>query len=600
MSFKAKSNIWAAVTALCVGFGLFIPAAAQSAHDEAGFVRIEPVDFFFSFGSYYSRLALRSSPARIWYSFLAADEDGDHKPLFVFFNGGYGSATSSGLMSMNTGRWTMEMDGILPSGRFIPNPNSWTRLGNLIYIDARQTGFSYCLMDNPSDLDARRLEFNAQNFNIYFDAADFIRVLLAFFDSHPQLRRNRVILVGESMGGTRATIMLKILLNYKSFASGGQEYQDPDLVRKLEAHYNLAFPDYYSLYKPPEVVARQFSHVIMIQPAFSLDLQDSMTGQEYAKPGSVIFQLAEEVGKVFTPDKASPLSSLGSAFDFIMDVAGRDLYSYNRPYNNLNDGFAKAADILGNVQNLSLASGTDVTAIPDLYAAARSKAYRVVSEDYYKPSLKFFDPPLAGQLEALGSTLSGFATQAAPSAFAAAASGLSLADVFGVLNPWDRFMLESNGYASYSFWTNVGALHGYLAPSNTWNHGLDFLNNLGYVNTFITNARYDLRVYTPLVPAVLAYYYWIAESAVHDSQPRPGEERGGRIVVTYKSAFKDGSRQRVIRFPLYAQSGHAVTYYEPAAILDDVTAWLAGTGGLSSSDRSGTKPSATPRNGARR
>jgi hypothetical protein len=594
MRFKPWKNLITFVTAFFVTFGFSIPVSSQSVHDEAGFIRIEPVDFFFHFGSYDNRLALRSSPARIWYSFLAADEDGDHKPLFVFFNGGYGSATSCGLMSMNTGRWTMEMDGILPSGRFIPNPNSWTRLGNLISIDARQTGFSYCLMDNPSDLEARRLEFNAQNFNIYFDAADFIRVLLAFFDAHPQLRRNRVIIVGESMGGTRATVMLSILLNYRTFASGYRQYQDPDLVRKLGAHYYLAFPDYYYSYKPPEVIARQFSHVIMIQPAISLNLQDSMTGQEYAKPGSVIYQLADEVGKVFTPDSANPM---GSVYDFLQE-AGRDIYCYNRPYHNLDDGFAKAADMLGTVENLSLVTGTDVTAIPDFYAAARSKAYRVVSEDY-QPSLSTLDPPLPGQLEPSALSTSRSRAQAPPPVFTAATSGLNLADVFGVLNPWDRFMITLNDYAGNFIWDNVGSRHGYSFISAS-NHRIDLVNNLGYVNTFITNARYDLRVYTPLVPAVLAWQNYLVESAVLDSQPRPGEERGGRIIVTYESALQDGARQRTIRFPLYTQSGHAVTYYEPKAILADVAAWLAETGGLSAPGRSATRPSASPRNGGKR
>jgi hypothetical protein len=65
----------------------------QSIQNEAGFITIEPILFYFHYGSYTHRLPLQSSEARIWYSFHAADQDGWKKPLFVFFNGGPGSST---------------------------------------------------------------------------------------------------------------------------------------------------------------------------------------------------------------------------------------------------------------------------------------------------------------------------------------------------------------------------------------------------------------------------------------------------------------------------------------------------------------------------
>ena len=69
---------------------------------EAGFCFLEENDFYFHTNSYFNRLALRSSQARIWRVYQPADDDPVSKPLFVFFNGGPGGATSAGLFSANT------------------------------------------------------------------------------------------------------------------------------------------------------------------------------------------------------------------------------------------------------------------------------------------------------------------------------------------------------------------------------------------------------------------------------------------------------------------------------------------------------------------
>ena len=170
---------------------------AQAIRNEAGFMTIEPISFYFHYGSYFNRLELRSSEARMFYSFQAAERDPEDKPLFVFFNGGPASATSSGLMSMYTGRYTL--DNRIESGGgegFVANPVPWTRLGNLLYIDAREAGFSYNIMTRVTEELARWQEFNSQNYNPLFDAADFVRVLLRFLDRHPVLRSNRIVIVG--------------------------------------------------------------------------------------------------------------------------------------------------------------------------------------------------------------------------------------------------------------------------------------------------------------------------------------------------------------------------------------------------------------------
>lgn len=74
----------------------------------------------------------------------------------VFFNGGPGGATSSGLMSLYTSCFTLNNQIDIGGGvAYITNPVPWTRLGHLLYIDTRQTGFSYNLMNTADDERAR-------------------------------------------------------------------------------------------------------------------------------------------------------------------------------------------------------------------------------------------------------------------------------------------------------------------------------------------------------------------------------------------------------------------------------------------------------------
>ena len=135
------------------------PLRGADIRNEAGFMAIEPVTFWFQYGVHFERLVLQSSEARLWYSFLGADADGPGTPLFIFFNGGPGSATSCGLMSMYTGRYSLDNRQENGGAAYIANPVPWTRFGHLLYIDARQSGFSYNRMQRGEDAYERLREF---------------------------------------------------------------------------------------------------------------------------------------------------------------------------------------------------------------------------------------------------------------------------------------------------------------------------------------------------------------------------------------------------------------------------------------------------------
>jgi hypothetical protein len=537
----------------------------QAIRNEAGFVDIEPVTFYFHYGSYFSRLDLQSSQARIWYSFHADDKRSEDKPLFVYFNGGPGSATSSGLMSMYTSRYTLDNSISTGGGdHYIPNHVSWTSMGNLLYVDARQAGFSYNQMMFSNDFNARFSEFNSQNFNSFFDAADFIRVILRFLADHPKLQDNPVIIVGESYGGTRTLTMLHILLNYTDYGNGQEMFQDEALSQEIQSHYDVVFPGYRGQVVPPEVIANQFGHQILIQPTCSFGYHSQVTEDMFNRPGSVIYQIGEEVGIPYDPDIYE------DPYNFVSEVAGRDLYIYPKPRDWLSGFFRNAARLLRFTQNLSLVTGVDVTEIPQMYASERTNAYRIFDTDYTFDLMPDDDADPVVKFHFLDSArLEANSVRQEPGDMTA---------VFGTLQPWDRYFLSTNYHANWAFHVfNVARVRGYEVHYYENRYGRMFLKNIAHVETFITNAAYDLVVYTAALPESLAMHQDILESAQHVRRSTDGEERPGKIILNYRpSAFPDiqGLGTRIIRFPLYKDSCHAVSLTQPEDFIADVSEWL--------------------------
>jgi hypothetical protein len=557
------------LSAMLVSNPLHCKETKQSHQNEAGFMTIEPIIFYFHYGDHFSRLPLKSSEARIWYSFHAANKDSPEKPLFVFFNGGPGSATCSGLMSMYTSEFSL--DNRIETGGgdiFVPNPYSWTQLGNLLYIDAREAGFSYNLMSqdkNIQDEGIRFREFNAQNFNPFFDAADFIRVLLRFLASRPELRKNPVVIVGESYGGVRTICMLHLLLNYTEYGNGAQMYQDEALVNEIQTHFDVVFPDYRGQIVPPEVITEQFGHQILIQPAISYGYQTQITEDLILQPGGLIDQFEQQTGIPYDPDiHDDPLY-------YVRDVANRDYYIYTKPAGWLNGFFSNAARMLHFTQNLTLMTGMDVKAIPHLYASERTQAYRVISTNY--PDNILLTPDAAVPLIKLH-----FIDPAIQEANEANQEPGDMDSVFGLLQPWDRYYLSSNGNANWAFHVyNVAIVRGYEVTIYEPRLGRMFLQNVAHANTFITNAALDLVVYSAAIPPSLARHDDIVESVQHIRHPMNGEDRPGYIILNYHdSAFPDihNLDTRSIRFPLYSSSCHAVSLTQPEELLNDVSVWL--------------------------
>ena len=234
---------------------------AQGYFSEADFYDIAPVSYSFRVPG-QDPLNLTSSSARIFYTYHPGDDSGiggrSNLPLFVFLNGGPGCATTTNLFAMNTAPFTLDREHIPdPDKKYAENPYSWTKLGNLLYIDAPEEGFSYNYTANAGNWFKRLLEFGPHNFNPYIDAAQVTRMLLRFLEDHESIRGNQVILVGESYGGTRVSTMLNMLLFHPKYSNSGDAvYQDDILTQEIVEHFQRIFPDEPDI--TPEVVARQF------------------------------------------------------------------------------------------------------------------------------------------------------------------------------------------------------------------------------------------------------------------------------------------------------------------------------------------------------
>ena len=553
-----------------------LPEAIWAQTDpEAGFYTLESRDFYFHTNSYFNRMALRSSPARIWFVYQPADDDPASKPLFVFFNGGPGGATSAGLLSAYTGRKAVTVDPANGDAAIVTNPASWTRIGNLLHIDMRTAGFSYSLMDNPQDDNLRSAEYDAQHYNPFADAADFVRLVMRFLADRPALRSNRVVIVGESYGGIRSLTMLHLLLYYPKYGNGQAEFQDPQLVQEIQAHYNDVFPEYAGQEVPPEVISRQFGHQVLIQPAVSRAYQRQIAAEMLESAGSIMDQLAEEIGVPYIrwidqPESggiSTPNRVMNNIYNYL-EAVDRDPYMYTQHDGFFWGFFAASSDLLSHYGTLNEMTGVDTAAIGELYASARGSAYKYRGRGEAEAQVR-------------SAALMGPGHTQRDSASSLAASDDSLESVFGILQPWDGYFVDLNYDVSSAFYYNRALFLGYeIYITPTPRYGRMFLEGLAWVHTFITNAAFDIVVYSPGLPDALALHDDMLYGTEHDTGGPAGEARPGQIHLQYRSSVVPGASVQscVIRFPFYARSGHAVTLTEPGEILDDVIAWLRQTG----------------------
>jgi hypothetical protein len=494
---------------------------------EAKFFLIEPVHFVLD-GTSYS-----SEPGRVFTAYQPADSNPHMSPLFVFFNGGPGSATIENLFAENTAENTVD-PGFTDGAAIARTARPWNLLGNLLYIDARETGFSYDTLADPSDAAARLAGYSDRNFSAAFDAADFVRVVLRFLAAHPALEANPVVLVGESYGGVRAAAMIHDLLHSASLRAPSSAYIDPALADEIDAHFRAITPGLTGA-ASPEVASRQFGRQVLIEPVVAGAAQFETAGALMNEAGSPLYILGEEIGKPYAPCDCG--AECGTAKDcqraWVIG-AGRDPHDIQVTLVAATAQQASIEASLSTAPVLSSALGIDAAEIPFFSADERAGAYRATS---------LADLPWKPGAEK------------------------GLRDALGSLEAWDWYLLGTNPYVEDR--TRMGK----DMRLSDW--GADFLSDLPYVSTFITHAMLDVVVYPPSIPASLASAYpSTVKSIVVDSAPRDGSARPGWFTVTY--AVNGGALipPQKIRFPIYADAGHHVSSAQPVQLEEDVAAWM--------------------------
>ena len=205
--------------------------------------------------------------SKLFYSLWPAETLSDEMPLFVVFNGGPSVATSSNLATFGMGASVVDLYG---DGRAKPNPNSFTALGNLLFIDTRHVGFSYGLLDDPRDATLREAAYDFVNFSIFTDAGDILLVVLSVLEKHPSLRDNPIVIVAESYGGARAAMIAEYLSRPAMLIDTGGRVADETLAAALKEHFSRVVPETPFPLLTVEETKKQFGWQVLLQPGYNL------------------------------------------------------------------------------------------------------------------------------------------------------------------------------------------------------------------------------------------------------------------------------------------------------------------------------------------
>ena len=505
---------------------------------ESGFIYLEENSYTLS------NKSNKSGKAKMWYYFQPANKDPQDKPLFVLYNGGPGSSSSL-IFLYNTSKKTA--DQAFAGEGVADNQWDWNRFGNLLYVDARQTGFSYGIVDNPSNSSARSNYFSTANFNVFADAADFIRVILRFLDNHPKIKSNQVILAGESYGGTRTTAVANILLNVADYAQKNRVFYDQALFNEIAAHFQEIDPSVTDM-PSKEAVAKQFSGQIMIQPLAMGQQQLDAIGEVLEKSGSPLYEIQQATGRKYSPCGSSSWNcdKYDNAVNYVQN-AGRDIYSYRREYNWLFDytdyGIAKMLQFSMFGQFIM----NDPTKIEDLYAANRTGAFRYKSGSGYSRNTADLD-----KLENLPESIKIVLKARIEQRNAHPLSSGNLESVFGTLPSYDEYYVDTNSTILSTFYNAS------ISPYSDVN-GEMFLENIKAIKTFITKAEEDIILYAEATPEAAKKFSSVSSV-----------ETGNESFTVH---FKDG-QSATVTFPFYPESSHSVSVNQPEKFFNDVKNWI--------------------------
>ena len=583
-----------AATVLLVFGGLFAGAHSDAAViGEMDFVQIEPVAFSFDDESTVCS-SYTSSVSRLWYTHYQAEQDYETKPLFVFLNGGPGCGTCMNLFSMNTAPYSLDRNRMASNELYKVNPYSWTSLGNLLYIDAPNTGYSYMISDEDSQSDWFHLWkfLNGANCQPFIDAAQVLRTILHFLDAHPALQSNEVILVGESYSGVRVSTMLNLLLYHQQYADGEQVYHDQGLITSITNHFKSVLkrePPF-----SPEDVATQFGKQILIQPQIVDKYQGADMYSLFEQPDSAIARLGMEAHA--TNSWEAYLAQAGGTCTF--DVVHGYLAELDRdPYHTLqeaawtDDNEYFSMERLNDFNALQAITGNcSPSNVPHLLPAVRTNALKfAVSEDFFSNSfIKWLVNTYLseGQIKMLETMVPGWKTGQINMEY----NPDALLYRLGKLSGLDAYVTGTNPYIFLGFMMNSGGnnllmiLYSMrydpydISAEKSDRYGRMFLENLAIVDTFMTDAAHDYVVYSPTLPSQFGGSRFTNYVRQISTGPGDSARRYGSFTVDYTEnavpALQHSPDSRTVSWRYYGESGHAVSASQPEEFRDDVAFWL--------------------------
>jgi pimeloyl-ACP methyl ester carboxylesterase len=554
---------------------------------QSGFIQIPSITYSLNCSLFKD---IKSSPVSIFYSFQTADRDDfESSPVFVFFNGGPGAATSGNLLSMNTTDRTFSK---LVTGEDLDaaNPYSWRKLGNLLYIDAPGTGFSYThsLYNHPCSNDGERYNdyWVGKNYNPYIDADLMVRALLeALRINHVQ--RNKVILVGESYGGTRTSLMLNMLLLYNNYGKEAADrvFWDESLPAVIKAYYNEISGTVQKEFTPAEIAKLQFGSHILIQPQLTGWRQTRLAGDLLEAKGSIIYQLAEQEKKeAYVPCSESHTSTcyiplMGGPYlnvlNYVTETLGLDTYNYLEKKGWTDELEAHTAKSLNNLDALRRLLIYDPELISEMYASYRKKnnAYKYLDKVSSTPELVSINDDL----------VPAFAKAWAKTKTEIFTEETDFKKVFGELESCDGYIKVWDPDQCYAYYMNMAWINIFFQFWSDWTKigkfrldpeadefGRLFLYNLTVVDVMITNAAYDFMVYSPSLPQSFAGYTEVERVAE--------DEQTDYFTIYYNQTTRlegvPATVKRSIFHPSYTDSGHAVSISEPEKLRQDVADFL--------------------------
>jgi cathepsin A (carboxypeptidase C) len=133
----------------------------------------------------YSGYLTVSDTKRLHYVYVESQDDIEHDPLVIWFNGGPGCSSLDGFFAEH-GPCVID-DG---ETQIKWNDQSWNTRANVLYIE-QPAGVGYSIAEHEQDLET----------NDMISSQDNLKALYSFYEKFPERLANELYVFGESYAG---------------------------------------------------------------------------------------------------------------------------------------------------------------------------------------------------------------------------------------------------------------------------------------------------------------------------------------------------------------------------------------------------------------